>query len=543
MKNFQLSALNFTLVSALFLLLTQNTLFFTTLIRLTEVKRAGDLLFIVVVPVMVFFALNICLTFFSLPYVRRVFMAVFLAVGPVVVYYMYSYNILIDADMIRNVFQTNYAETFELLSLQFVFLFLFLGFLPAVFFLKIRIKPEPSLFKALQWRLLNISLSFLLLSGLFFFTYKDCSSFFRNYKWTLKQLVPSNYISGLYNYYDEYREKHRRLVQIGLDAEQGELLRTAQKPLLFVFVAGEAARAQNFSLGSYERETNPLLSREDLIYFDGIKACNTSTATSLPCLFSDRPRVKYKSADAYFRENALDIVQRAGIDVLWIGNNGGCKGICGRVQDIIIRDKDRVSSLCSGGSCWDSILEEKLETFVTQLDAGNDAMVILHQIGSHGPAYYKRYPPEYRYFSPTCDTNIIKDCTTEALVNTYDNTLLYTDAMLSSLINLLKEKAEDYLTVLVYTSDHGESLGENGLFLHATPYPLAPDEQLKVPLIFWVSAEYADSFNIDMNCLRDISTNASEFSHDNIFHTILGIMDVRASEYEPKLDLVGQCRK
>jgi lipid A ethanolaminephosphotransferase len=454
---------------------------------------------------------------------------------------MYAYNVLIDDDMLRNVFQTNIAESAELVSLKLVLFFIIFGVLPAIFVIKVKILPERSVLRAIGWRAASIGISLVLLLAITFVIYKDGASFFRNNKWSLKQIIPSNYIAGVYNLVADYIDSNRELVQIGLDAQRGALAKNSNKPTLFIIAAGETARDANFGLGGYERQTTPLLAaQEGIYYFAKTGACNTSTATSLPCMFSDRPRSKYKPNDADFRENVLDILNRQEIKLFWVDNDGGHKGVAARVPNVRIKtDSDEL--LCAKGSCLDEIMTPYVDQFVTELDAKQDGVLVLHQMGSHGPAYYRRYTQEFDQFTPTCDTYELKDCDTQALVNTYDNSILYTDARQNELIEALKAYEKDYNTVFLYVSDHGESLGENGLYLHATPYMIAPDEQLEVPMLLWLSDSYAADFNIDRDCLKR-AAEAGGLSHDNLFHTIMGIMDVTSGEYDPAMDIIGQCR-
>ncbi|WP_415246253.1 phosphoethanolamine transferase [Thauera sp.] len=167
-------------------------------------------------------------------------------------------------------------------------------------------------------------------------------------------------------------------------------------------------------------------------------------------------------------------------------------------------------------------------------------MLVLHQLGNHGPAYFRRHPESFRRFTPSCDQDELSKCSREQILNSYDNALLYTDHVLARTIDLLEELDKQYDTAMIYVSDHGESLGENGLYLHGLPYSIAPDEQIKVPMVMWFSSGFAARNRLDQECLRAQTAQAA--SHDNLFHTVLGLLDVDTSVRDGALDLAAACR-
>ena len=142
---------------------------------------------------------------------------------------------------------------------------------------------------------------------------------------------------------------------------------------------------------------------------------------------------------------------------------------------------------------------------------------------------------------PECATNQVQDCPREQIINAYDNSILYTDYFLSQVIHFLQKNSSQYNTVLLYMSDHGESLGENGIYLHGLPYKIAPDTQIHIPFIMWLSPEFASNFNIDTACLKQHSNEA--YSHDNLFHSVLGMLDIQTGEYDAELDIFNRCRR
>ena len=182
---------------------------------------------------------------------------------------------------------------------------------------------------------------------------------------------------------------------------------------------------------------------------------------------------------------------------------------------------------------------EGLEEKIAKLQ--RNSIIILHTMGSHGPTYYKRYPDSFKKFTPVCETADIQDCTQEQIINTYDNTIVYTDHIISSVINILKRHPE-FQSSLIYVSDHGESLGENGIYLHGLPYSIAPDEQTKIPFLLWLSDTKKRFGNIDESCIK-IAAAKNKFSHDNLFHSVLGLTNTQTTVYKPELDIFAACRK
>jgi lipid A ethanolaminephosphotransferase len=302
-----------------------------------------------------------------------------------------------------------------------------------------------------------------------------------------------------------------------------------------VLVVGETARAQQFAFNGYRRDTNPRLATRGVINFENAQACGTSTAQSLPCIFSNLVRKNYNRHKAGRQENLLDILQRVGIKVLWLDNDSGSKGVADRVayEDL---SKQTDSGLCASGNCFDEVLLRDLDQRLAK--TSEDMLIVLHMKGSHGPSYYKRTPPDFKVFAPECTMDNIQDCSRETIVNAYDNTIIYTDYFLAELVDLLR--ARNFATAMLFVSDHGESLGENGLYLHGLPYALAPEEQTHVPLIFWASERFVRQKTLNIETLKD--HRGAPYSHDHIFHSILGSFNVRSETYRPDFDIFAACR-
>ncbi len=314
-----------------------------------------------------------------------------------------------------------------------------------------------------------------------------------------------------------------------------------------MLVVGETARADRFGINGYGRDTTPELARRGVLSWGNVRSCGTSTLASLPCMFSPLGKEAFEARKSEY-ENLLDVVQAAGMAVLWVDNQSGCKGVCERVphaQAVDGLQPEQRSRLCEpSGECRDEALLAGLDERLAALPAQRRAqgvLLVLHQMGSHGPAYYKRSAPDAKRFTPECRTEVLADCAHGELVNAYDNTIAATDAFLGRAIDWLGTRSGDYDTGLLYLSDHGESLGEYGLFLHGMPYGVAPDGQKHVPMVAWLGAPLAARQSLSLDCLR--AGLAEPLSHDNLYHTVLGALDVRSPSYQPALDAWAGCRR
>ena len=231
-------------------------------------------------------------------------------------------------------------------------------------------------------------------------------------------------------------------------------------------------------------------------------------------MFSVYGRRNYDEDKIRNSESLLNILDRAGMKVIWRDNQSGCKGVCTGVEEHKVGNS-KIPDLCDGDRCLDEVLLHGLDGILA--DTHGNLVLVLHQLGNHGPAYFKRYPPAFRKFEPVCETSDLAKCSREAIVNAYDNALLYTDHMLAQTIAFLKKQEEKFDTGMIYLSDHGESLGENGLYLHGVPYPVAPKVQKEVPMVMWFSPSYAKNFSLDVDCLRAQATRP--VTHDHFFHS------------------------
>lgn len=453
-------------------------------------------------------------------------------------YYVQRFGIYLDPTMLRNVLKTDPAEAGELFGWGMLpHLLLFAG-LPLLVLWRVQLARQPWI-RALAWRLATIAGAAVLLVGALLLVFQDFSAQMRNQKEIRYLITPANFIySALRVSVDSTHEAQTARTPIGLDARLDASWTTRTRPALLVLAVGETARAANWGLNGYARQTTPQLAQRDVINFPDVTACGTNTETSLPCVFAAIGRRDYDERRIRTSESLLHVLNRAGFQVLWRDNQSGCKGVCDGLA-AERTDSAKRSEWCDGGRCLDEVLLQGLDTVAS--DAKGNLVVVLHMLGNHGPAYYKRYPEAFRRFTPTCDTGDLRQCSREQVINAYDNALLYTDHVLAKTIDFLQSQASRYDTALVYVSDHGESLGEKGLYLHGVPYAIGPDEQTKVPMTWWLSSGYTSSFGLDTACLKQAAEQAQ--THDNLFHTTLGLLQVQSREYEPSLDITRACRR
>lgn len=295
---------------------------------------------------------------------------------------------------------------------------------------------------------------------------------------------------------------------------------------LLVFVVGESGRGMNMSLNGCQKETNFYTKNEEnLISFSDFSSCGTMTMISVPCMFSSLPREKFIIEKAKYRQNLLDILQRSGVDIFWFEKNDhDCKGVCEQIDTL--KTKIFSPSPFEKFSRFDddifAMAKDKIKTF------DSNAMVVLHIRGSHGPDYARTYPREFEKFTPVCN-KALEDCTYEERLNAYDNSLLYSDFLISDMISYLKNIKNFDEISLFFISDHGENLGENGFFMHGAAYDTAPIEQTKIVSMFYFSDDKrAQKF-------RDVKDKS--FSHDNVFHTVLGYFGIFSLVYDENLDI------
>ncbi|HZF71503.1 phosphoethanolamine--lipid A transferase [Sulfuricurvum sp.] len=511
---------------ALMLVVFANGVFFK---HVSEVYplAGGNILFVLSLAIVLLCVTVIVLTLLSWRYTLKPVLITILLVSSLVAYFMDAYDVVIDNHMIQNLLETNIKESVDLLSFKQVLYFVLLGVIPSV--IVYRLKIVPTSFKETlvdKAKVIGIALVFAIVV-IFSFS-KYYTSFFREHKPLRYYANPAYYLYSIGHYAAEtFSHPYSGIAPIGQDA----VISPANEPRkLMILVVGEAVRWDHFGLNGYARDTTPQLRKEDIINFTQFTSCGTETAVSVPCMFSPFGREHYEKEQALHTENVLDVLKRAGVNILWRENNSDSKGVAKRVQFEDYQTSEK-NTMCDDGECRDEGMLVGLQEYIDAHPKG-DIVIVLHQMGNHGPAYYKRYPKEFEKYTPVCKTNQLEQCTKDEITNAYDNTILYTDTFLSKVIGLLKTNDEHFATGMFYLSDHGESLGENGLYLHGFPYSIAPEAQKHVPAVMW----FGKHSNINK---AQMTASAKEpHSQDSLFHTLLGFVDVNTTIYQPELDLL-----
>lgn len=523
------------LVVALWMTLVMNAPFWRQVWTATGGLDNDNLFFLGTLPLLVVAFNFVVLCLLAWGRLSKVVLVVMLLLSASVSYFINNYGIMIDYSMLMNALQTDRREVFDLLGPGLLFWVLLVGVLPAIVVSRIPLA-RPGYTKAGLFKLGSLLAALALIALILAIAYQSYASLLRNNRELRLMLVPSNLVGAVHSYAKRQLRTPVNLEPVGLDAARLVGSAANGRHKVVVLVVGETARSASFSLNGYERQTNPQLASRGVVSFTEVSACGTATAISVPCMFQDLGRREYRSIHAKSREGLLDVLQRAGVAVLWRDNNSGCKGACDRVPSEDV-DKQPIAGLCNTDGCFDEAL---LHGLTERIDSStDDTLIVLHMLGSHGPAYYKRYPQAFRRFTPTCDSPQLDTCDNAAIVNAYDNSILYTDHVLGQLLDLLKAREQRFDTAMVYVSDHGESLGEKGVYLHGLPYAMAPSEQTRVPMVAWLSAGLAKNGGASMTCLRGQRDVA--LSHDNLFHSMLGLMGVSTSVYRQELDLFRAC--
>ncbi|HVI24976.1 MAG TPA: phosphoethanolamine--lipid A transferase [Xanthomonadaceae bacterium] len=457
-----------------------------------------------------------------------------LLLSSVAAFFMHDYGAVVDRFALQSVAETDLREAGEWLSGRAVTSLLLLGVLPAALVLWVRVPARPWRAQLAGWLKLAGLTAALLAFGVAIGG-REIASTVRNHKQLRYLMNPVSLVSATLSWRAARGDGTPVVVQpLGRDARRTGAMAPGDRPLLLVLVVGESARAQSFQLDGYPRPTNPELSRLPVVNFPDVRSCGTNTAVSLPCMFSDLGRDDYAQDAAAARENLLDVLAHAGFRVDWYDNNTGSKGVAARAREELLAELQD-PRYCTYG-CWDGLLVERLRRELAK--TAGDRVIVLHTKGSHGPAYYLRYPPAFERFRPACRSNELTRCTRAEILNAYDNTILYTDHVLASAIAALAAQA-GMDSALVYVSDHGESTGEHGLYLHGAPYLLAPDEQTRVPMLLWLSDGFRARRGLDAACVERARLRPA--SHDNLFDLVLGLAGVRSAAYRARLDPFAGC--
>ena len=466
---------------------------------------------------------------------QRPVAAVLIVIAASAQYYERAFGVLIDRELVRAIIETTAAESRHLMTPEMAGTLLLTGGLPAALVFWPRVRRVAGWHTLWRWPL-GVTLSVALMVGALFSQYKDYAAMLRERRDLMSSYQPGASIAAVVKFArEEFKTADPVVAPVGTDARPGRFLAITEKPVLLVVFLGETVRAQNFGLNGYARDTTPELRKRDVLNFSQVTACGTSTAVSVPCMFSPLAREDYSREGFMGNETLLDVLDHAGIDAQWWDNNTGDQNIAKRTgwQNITAFLPE---NFCDG-ECQDTAFLPLIDRTLAEMTT--NTVLVLHMIGSHGPSYYLRYPTDRAVFQPDCRTAQFSDCTTQEIINAYDNSILETDRVLAATIDRLAA-ADRVSAAMLYVSDHGESLGEGGLFLHAAPAFMAPEQQTQVPMVLWLSRRFADAMALDRDCLA--AKSDEPINHDNIFHSVLGLIDIETTARATGLDLTADCR-
>lgn len=434
-----------------------------------------------------------------------------------------NFGIALTPDMARNFLSTDYNEASGYLSFGLAVQSLLCA-VPGIFLTLIVDLPKIKGARSVFFKLGAAAAFSACAAGVLFANLQALSSLMRENKGLRYFIAPFNapYAVAKTNFSDENPDSIESRIIIEPNPVREVV---PDNPTLVVFVVGETSRAANWQASGYNRETTPLIMKTDAVHFTNASACGTSTDVSVPCMMSHVGRSNYDRGRILNEEMLPSLIQRSGWRTLWIDNQSGCKGACLGIETKTPAQRE---DLCPDGVCRDEVLLDEVDELVAGLKT--DTVAFLHLMGSHGPAYYKRSAESRKRFGPECESSDFAACSEEQIRNAYDNSVLETDFVLASIISRLEEASKKgFNTALFFVSDHGESLGENEIFLHGAPYLIAPKEQIQVPMMLWTSSTYRKAFGIDMKAVYDLRTKKT--SHDAVFGSMLDLLRIKTEKF------------
>lgn len=469
-----------------------------------------------------FFFLLYGIALISVRLMQAVAVVLFVA-NSVALYFITTYNVEIDQSMIANILNTDPREAggFAAPALLWGHIALLIFAVWAVTRFKISAPRRP--LRVLVW--LGGIAAFLAHSWTVSFT---LLWFDQNAQRLGGKILPWSYVINTIRYGQQYAFDNRTITLLP-DATFVTDVPAGQKEVV-VLMIGESARRANSSMYDYARDTAPQARAHGMIALQNGMSCATNTIAAVSCILSHEganapPVSSYEPLPSY--------LQRMGVETIVRMNNTG-------TPPMVVTDylwANQVVADCRE-NCPDANSDAALfHNIGARIQAAKSqrVFIILHVTGSHGPAYFEKYPPAFETFTPVCKSVQLADCTTEELFNAYDNSLLFTDSLLGSLIDQLTSVPKTS-SVVLYLSDHGQSLGENGFYLHGAPNAIAPKEQREIPVLLWMSPAFQTARGISA---ADINTE-NVAAQDIPFHTILGAFGMRSPIYKPQFDLFAQ---
>ena len=529
--DFALSPFVLTLLVGLFIMAAHNLTFWSRLSTAFD----GHLRLITSFGFAIFTLQMVLITLITPRWLQRPVLAFLLLLGAVSSFYQDVLGTTVDREMIQNAVTTTVTESKHLITMPFVTHVVIFGLLPAAFVLWVPLRRAAFVRAGLGW-LAAVALYAALFGATLMSDAKNLMAAGREHQEVIVAIQPFTPARAMYRYSAMMLAKPTVVADLGRDAKPGPFLAAATKPVLMVIWVGETARAQNWGMNGYARDTSPELAKRGVVNFSDVTSCGTSTAVSMPCMFSHLARTEYSYDGGLSNENLLDVMAHAGFKIEWWDNNTGDKDIAKRHVSHMMTDRtDPV--YCGRGECIDGVFLKLIEEKAASIT--QNTVLALHMIGSHGPSYFLRYPEDKAIFTPACNTPEVPKCTSEELTSAYDNTLHYTDWVVAQSVDILNA-ADRVIPMMFFVSDHGESLGENGLYLHGAPWFMAPQEQIKVPMVLWMADRYQTALGMPKDCLT--AKSAETLSHDNMFSSILGLADIETTVRDPALDITAGCR-
>ena len=502
-----------------------------------------------VLPCLFFLLFVITQTLFSFRYIFKPFLSIMLLLSGFIYYARSKYGVLFNTEMLENFLETDVGEARSYISVWSVSFVVLAGLLPALLIWYPKVRYPEGFAKGLIHRGVIFTVGICAFVGIAMLNYNSIVVTVRNNHHLRYELLPHvaviSAIRIAQDKFNSYTGDHPHQYY----AKDAKLISTDKRPTIFVYLLGETARAANYPQNGYSRNTTPYTDEfGDIIFFRDEATCGTSTKVSVPCMFSYKTREKIDHDTVEYEDSLTDFIQNAGIKQAWLENDGGCKGVCNNIKlykyyiestvDQGVLDKGQ----CNEESCFDEVMLPDFEKTLKE-NSKESLVVYLHLKGSHGPTYFNRMPEKFKKYSPICNTSELAKCSTDEVMNTYDDTLIYTDYIIAEVRKILDRYQDTHNLGMLYVSDHGESLGENGLYLHGTPYYIAPDFQTHVPMQIWLNDNLLDERNLDKGCLLEQAKLTKTHSHDNLFHSMLGILNISSEYYDQKLDLFAPCVK
>lgn len=422
-------------------------------------------------------------------------------INAVAVYFINTYSVIIDESMVGNILNTNYSESSSFFSFKLVLYILLLGVLPGVYIIKAKIVKET--LKRFSITVLA-TLSFILV--VIFLNASNWLWIDKNSKTLGGLAMPWSYSVNISLFYIHKSQKNKKEIRL----PDATITDTAKS--VVVLVIGESARSANFSLYGYKKDTNPLLSKiPDVMHFNANSSATYTTAGVKSIL-------EYKDVGDLY-EILPNYLDRNNVEVIWRTTNWGEPPV--HIKNY--QDGAFLASKCKGEGCnYDEILITDLKEQILA-SKKNKILIILHTSTSHGPLYSKKYPVQFEIFKPVCNSVELGKCSQTELINAYDNTIVYTDYILSEIIEDLKQLKE-YKSAMIFVSDHGESLGEKNLYMHGVPMSMAPKEQYEIPFIVWTDGS------------RQLKPNNMLTQH-HVFHSVLSFLNIQSPVYDEKMNI------